>query len=85
MALFRARRRAVSSSRAAGDSGLDQKRETIPEVAIEMAQRLALLADQNDASTTDDRCVMLNGVIRDCAYKIRKCAEEVRRANTGRA
>ena len=42
--------------------------------ALEAAKELALLADEGDV-TDDDGCAVLCGVIRDCAYKIRRRAE----------
>jgi hypothetical protein len=42
--------------------------------ALEMARELIILADNGEARS-DDGCAVLCGVIRDCAYKIRKCAE----------
>ena len=44
--------------------------------ALELARRLLILADQGDAVRTDVGCGVLYGVIRDCAYKIRRQAEQ---------
>ncbi len=44
--------------------------------ALELARRLLILADQGDAARTDVGCGVLYGVIRDCAYKIRRQAEQ---------
>ena len=45
--------------------------------ALDMARQLIILADDGEARA-DDGCAVLCGVIRDCAYKIRKCAEAER-------
>lgn len=44
--------------------------------ALELARRLLVLADQGDAARTDVGCGVLYGVIRDCACKIRRQAEQ---------
>jgi len=44
--------------------------------ALELARRLLILAGQGDAARTDVGCGVLYGVIRDCAYKIRRQAEQ---------
>jgi len=40
-----------------------------------MSRRLTILADEGEASSRDDGCAVLYGVIRDCAYKIKGRAE----------
>ena len=49
--------------------------------ACELADRLLSLADEADASEHDDGCGILLGVLRDCAYKIRREAERERRSH----
>lgn len=44
--------------------------------ALELARQLLILADQGDAARMDVGCGVLYGVIRDCAYKIRRQAEQ---------
>jgi len=46
--------------------------------ALEVSRRLTILADEGEASSRDDGCAVLYGVIRDCAYKIRGRAERER-------
>jgi len=46
--------------------------------ALEMSRKLTILADEGEASSRDDGCAVLYGVIRDCAYKIRSRAERER-------
>ena len=43
--------------------------------ALEEARKLTILADEGEAKSRDDGCVLLYSVIRDCAYKIRTQAE----------
>jgi len=46
--------------------------------ALEISKKLTILADEGEASSQDDGCAVLYGVIRDCAYKIRGRAERER-------
>lgn len=46
--------------------------------ALEISRQLTILADEGEASSKDDGCVVLYGVIRDCAYKIKGRAERER-------
>ena len=50
--------------------------------ALELARKLIILSDEGEADATDDSCVVLYGIIRDCAYKIREQAERERQAHT---
>ena len=45
---------------------------------LECVRRLIILADDGEADSMDDGCVLLYGVIRDCAYRIRALAETER-------
>ncbi len=47
--------------------------------AVSMSAELNRLADDADGSAPDDGCAVLNGIIRDCAHKIRQRAEHERR------
>jgi hypothetical protein len=46
--------------------------------ALELARRMVILADEGEACAEDDTCVVLYGIIRDCAYRIRREAEKER-------
>jgi len=46
--------------------------------SLELARKLTVLADKGEASSRDDGCAVLYGVIRDCAYKIKGRAERER-------
>ncbi len=47
--------------------------------ALEIARKLIILADQGELDSKDDGCLVLYGIIRDCAYKIRAQAERERK------
>jgi hypothetical protein len=46
--------------------------------ALELSRQLTILADEGEASSRDDGCAVLYGVVRDCAYKIKGRAERER-------
>lgn len=43
--------------------------------ALDLARKLIILSDEGEADAKDDSCTLLYGIVRDCAYKIRKLAE----------
>ena len=52
------------------------------DAAVDLANRLLLLADEGDQKCTEDSCLVLFGVVRDCGYKISlevsKCRQELK-------
>ena len=54
---------------------MSRENEDLVKRSLEMAQRMAVLADEGEVDCEDDGCAVLCGVIRDCAYKIRGRAE----------
>lgn len=55
--------------------------------ALQMAEALMDAANKGEADCDDDGCRILFGVMRDCAYKIRKHAErqsQPQKADRGR-
>lgn len=44
--------------------------------SLDAAKELTILADEGEARCRDDGCAVLYGIIRDCAYKIRRHAED---------
>ena len=48
--------------------------------ALDIARQLTALADKVDGSCDDEGCIVMSGVIRDCAYTIRNRAEREREA-----
>ena len=45
---------------------------------LAIAKAMMQLADRREADCNHDGCLLLDGVIRDCAYKIRAAAERYR-------
>lgn len=52
--------------------------------AMELARKLTILADEGETDAEDNSCVVLYGIIRDCAYKIRQQAEHERELHVAR-
>ncbi len=48
---------------------------------LEMTRSMLALADEGDRDREDVGCGILFGVLRDCAYKIRRLAEQEREAH----
>jgi len=49
--------------------------------SLDLARELIMLASQGEDDSCDDSCVLLYGIVRDCAYKIRGVAEREKRAH----
>ena len=49
--------------------------------ALEAVRNLIILADEGERDAEDDSCIVLYGVIRDTAYRIRHLAEKERDAH----
>ena len=43
---------------------------------IRLTREMLALADEGDRDRGDDSCGIVYGVLRDCAYRLRKLAEE---------
>ena len=52
--------------------------------SLDLAKDMIMLANQGEADSTDDSCMTLYGVVRDCAYKIQSVAERERRFHESR-
>jgi hypothetical protein len=48
------------------------------EKAVVLAREMIVLADTAEQEACDDGCSVLCGIIRDCAYKIQRRAEQER-------
>ena len=46
--------------------------------ALVIAEAMIQLADRREEDCSQDGCLLLHGVIRDCAYKIRAAADRYR-------
>ena len=54
---------------------MKQYNECIKRV-MELSREMIILADEGQAAAEDDSCRLLYGVLQDCAYKLRKKAED---------
>ena len=52
--------------------------------ALELARELTIVADEGEIDAEDDSCVVLYGIIRDCAYKIRQQAENEKKSHVAK-
>lgn len=59
---------------------MKQYNECIKRV-LELSREMIILADEGQAAAEDDGCRLLYGVLQDCAYKLRKKAEEEKAAH----
>jgi hypothetical protein len=48
---------------------------------LELSRQMIILADDGQSAAKDDGCRLLYGVLQDCAYKLRKKAEEEKAAH----
>lgn len=48
---------------------------------LDLSREMIILADEGQAAAEDDGCRLLYGVLQDCAYKLRKKAEEEKDAH----
>jgi hypothetical protein len=49
---------------------------------LALSRQMIILADDGQAAAEDDGCRLLYGVLQDCAYKLRKKAEEEKAAHS---
>lgn len=48
---------------------------------LEMADRMIVISEQGFGSCEDDGCLLLNGLVRECAYRLRDAAELERKVH----
>ncbi|MCK4839171.1 MAG: hypothetical protein KAS94_10230 [Desulfobulbaceae bacterium] len=48
---------------------------------LELSREMIILADDGQLAAKDDGCRLLFGILQDCAYKLRKSAEEEKAAH----
>lgn len=48
---------------------------------VEIAELMLVLSEQGLQACKDDGCLLLNGMVRECAYRIRDAAERERKAH----
>lgn len=54
---------------------LKSKSEVQINSILEMADRMIAISERGFASSDDDGCLLLNGMVRECAYRLRDAAE----------
>ena len=64
-----------------GTRAKDERRNAHIKQTLEYARELTILADEGEADSIDDGCIVLYSVVRDCAYKIRAQAEREKEAH----
>ncbi len=50
-----------------------------------MAERMIVISEQGFATCNDDGCLLLNGLVRECAYRLRDAAERERAVHATKA
>jgi hypothetical protein len=60
---------------------LKDKSEVHISSILEIADRMIVISDQGFVSCEDDGCLMLNGMVREAAYRLRDAAERERQAH----
>jgi hypothetical protein len=50
---------------------------------LELADRMIALSERGFTSCSDDGCLLLNGMVRECAYRLRDAAEREQLAHGG--
>jgi hypothetical protein len=63
------------------DKGMNRYNECLKRV-LELSREMIILADEGQLAAEDDGCRLLYGILQDCAYKLRKKAEEERAAHS---
>ncbi|MBU0730285.1 MAG: hypothetical protein KKA70_11140, partial [Proteobacteria bacterium] len=48
---------------------------------LELVREMIILADEGQEAAEDDGCRLLYAILQDCAYKLRKKAEEEKEAH----
>lgn len=48
---------------------------------LELADRMIVISEQGFGSCDDDGCLLLNGLVRECAYRLRDAAELERKVH----
>jgi hypothetical protein len=48
---------------------------------LEMAERMIVISERGFETCDDDGCLLLNGMVRECAYRLRDAAEREQAAH----
>ena len=52
---------------------------------LEIADRMIVVSNKGFVSCDDDGCLLLNGMLRECAYRLRDAAEQERQVHALKA
>lgn len=66
---------------AGGEANVQSKSDLQIRSIVEMAELMLVISEQGLSSCVDDGCLLLNGMVRECAYRIRDAAELERKAH----
>jgi hypothetical protein len=66
-----------------GENGVQSKADLQIRSIVEMAELMLVISEQGLSSCEDDGCLLLNGMVRECAYRLRDAAELERKAHMG--
>jgi hypothetical protein len=51
---------------------------------LEMTDRMIVISEEGYVSCNDDGCLLLNGLVRECAYRLRDAAERERKVHAAK-
>lgn len=60
---------------------MNNKSEVQISSVLEIADRMLVISEEGFVSCDDDGCLLLNGLVRECAYRLRDAAERERQAH----
>lgn len=61
---------------------MKQKSDVQISSILELADRMIVISEQGFGSCDDDGCLLLNGLVRECGYRLRDAAELERKVHT---
>jgi hypothetical protein len=67
-----------------GVAGVQNRADLQIRSIVEMAELMIVISEQGLSSCDDDGCLLLNGMVRECAYRLRDAAELERKVHMGR-
>jgi hypothetical protein len=73
--------RLLQSVISGGKPGMERSAELQIRSILEMADQMIAISEHGFVTCDDDGCLLLNGMVRECAYRLRDAAERERRAH----
>ena len=67
-----------------GKPALKNKADLQISSILKMADRMIVISEKGFGSCADDGCLLLNGLVRECAYRLRDAAELERQVHVTR-